>query len=194
MNERRFHGSPDRLRSPDRVARLEVERVVTLCLEGIAPRSMLDVGTGTGVFAEAFAARGLEVSGIDANPDMIEAARRHVTRGYFEMAPAEAIPYPDAAFDLVFLGLVLHEADDAVQALREARRVSRMRVAVLEWPYEEGEHGPPLCDRLRSEQIEGMALAAGFTQVEAQTLTHLALYRLLRGNEGRDLVDDDSLF
>jgi len=178
MHERRFQGCLERLRSPDRVARLEVERVVTLCLEGIAARTMLDVGTGTGLFAEAFVAQGLEVTGIDANPDMIEAAPLYVPGGQFKLAPAETIPFPDAAFDLVFLGLVLHEADDALQALREARRVAGMRVAVLEWPYEEEEHGPPRADRLGVEQIEAMALAAGFRQVEALPLVHMVLYRL----------------
>jgi ubiquinone/menaquinone biosynthesis C-methylase UbiE len=178
MHERRFHGRLELLRSPDRLALLEVQPVVSLCLEGIAARSVLDVGTGTGVFAEAFVAQGLEVTGIDANANMIEAAQRLVPHARFEQAPVEDIPLPDGAFDLVFLGLVLHEADDALQALCEARRVARMRVAVLEWPYQEQEQGPPLAHRLRSEQIEAMALAAGFLQVEALPLAHLVLYRL----------------
>jgi ubiquinone/menaquinone biosynthesis C-methylase UbiE len=139
---------------------------------------MMDVGTGTGVFAEAFAKQGLKVAGIDASPDMIEAAQHHVPHGHFQQAPAEAIPSADGMFDLVFLGLVLHEADDALQALREARRVARMRVAVLEWPCQEQEHGPPPAHRLGLEQLKGMALAAGFLQVEIVPLAHLVLYRL----------------
>ena len=73
----------------------------------------LDIGTGTGVFAEAFAARGLQVAGVDASADMIALARGFVPQGRFEVAPAEALPFADQTFDLVFLGLVLHEADDA---------------------------------------------------------------------------------
>ena len=59
---RRFQGEPDRLRAPDRLARMEVPRVAALSTEGITVESALDVGTGTGVFAEAFAAQGIAVT------------------------------------------------------------------------------------------------------------------------------------
>jgi rhodanese-related sulfurtransferase len=36
MNEKRFDGAVARLRAPERVARLEVERVVSLCLEFVS--------------------------------------------------------------------------------------------------------------------------------------------------------------
>jgi ubiquinone/menaquinone biosynthesis C-methylase UbiE len=177
-HRRRFHGAPEMLRSPGRVELLEVPRVVSLCLAGIAARTVLDVGTGTGIFAEAFSVQGLEVTGIDANPAMIEVARRLVPNGQFRHAPAEVVPYPDGAFDLVFMGLVLHETDDPLQALKEARRVARKRGAVLEWPYQETEHGPPPAHRLQPEKIAEMAQTAGFMQVETLLLAHLVLYRL----------------
>ena len=50
-HERRFNGAADRLRAADRVARLEVPRVVALSLAGLTATSVLDVGTGTGIFA-----------------------------------------------------------------------------------------------------------------------------------------------
>jgi len=180
MNERVFHGDVERLRSPARLAELEVERVLDLALEGAAPASALDVGTGTGVFAERFAGRGLTVAGVDIRADMVALARQYVPQGRFEVAPAEALPFPDASFDLVFLGLVLHEADDALKMLAEARRVSRRRVVVLEWPYEEGPVGPPLAHRLTQERVEALARTAGFAGVEAFRLTHVLVYRMSR--------------
>ena len=54
MHERRFTGDVERLRAPERIARLEVDRVVNLCLEGTRVDNVLDVGTGSGIFAEAF--------------------------------------------------------------------------------------------------------------------------------------------
>ena len=45
MHEKRFEGAIDRLRSPERVERLDVERVVDLCLESETATSVLDVGT-----------------------------------------------------------------------------------------------------------------------------------------------------
>jgi methylase of polypeptide subunit release factors len=62
---RRFHGDPKRLRSPQRVALLEVERVIALSMENLAVKSVLDLGTGTGVFAEAFSELVPAVIGID---------------------------------------------------------------------------------------------------------------------------------
>ncbi len=177
-HERRFHGLPEMLRSPSRIEILEVERVVALCLEGIAARTVLDVGTGTGIFAEGFAAQGLAVTGIDASPAMLEAARRFVPQGCFELAPAEALPYPNDTFDLVFLGHVLHEADDPLASLREAQRVARLRVAVLEWPYRAEGQGPPLAHRLKPEAVVQLAQATGFRKVETLPLAHMMLYRL----------------
>ena len=178
MHERRFHADRGLLRSPIRIELLEVERVVELCLEAFAAKSVLDVGTGTGLFAEAFASRGLEVAGIDASREMIASAQRYVPQGHFRQAPAEAIPYSDDAFDLVFLGHVLHEADDPLKALREARRVARIGATVLEWPYQAEEHGPPLVHRLKPEEVATLAQMAGFQKVETLPLAHMVLYRL----------------
>ena len=83
MHEKRFEGAPERLRSPERVERLEVEKVTGLCLEGGQFNSVLDVGTGSGLFAESFFILGLAVSGLDTNPEMLSAARQFVPRQSF---------------------------------------------------------------------------------------------------------------
>jgi ubiquinone/menaquinone biosynthesis C-methylase UbiE len=176
--EQRFHGAPDRLRSPQRLALLEVDRTVALCLEGLAAQKVLDVGTGTGIFAEAFAGQGLAVTGVDVNPEMLRVAQQYVPGGTFRRAPAEALPFPDGSFDLVFMGLVLHEADDPARALAEARRVARARVAVLEWPHARGSYGPPLAHRIRPEEIVRLAEDAGLYGADATSLQHLVLWRL----------------
>jgi ubiquinone/menaquinone biosynthesis C-methylase UbiE len=166
------------LRSPHRTALLEIDRVVALVLEGLRATRVLDVGTGTGIFAEAFAAKGLVVAGIDANAGLLPTAKRFVPTGKFAQATAEAIPFGDEVFDLAFLGHVLHEADDPVAALKEARRVSTQRVAVLEWPYVEEEQGPPLAHRLSVDSVVSMARRAGFERAEHLKLAHMDLYRI----------------
>ncbi len=60
QHDRRFQGQADRLRSLDRPTRMEVPRIAALSIGGITVESVLDIGTGTGVFAEAFAAQGVE--------------------------------------------------------------------------------------------------------------------------------------
>jgi ubiquinone/menaquinone biosynthesis C-methylase UbiE len=178
MHEKQFDGSIERLCSPERVARLEVERVTGLCLEAGSLKTVLDVGVGSGLFAEAFYRRGLKVSGVDINPHMLPVARQFVLQGIFQEASAEVLPFPDASFDLVFMGLVLHESDEPLKVLQEARRVARKRVCILEWPYLQSEFGPPLAQRLNSTDIADLTQQAGFIHLENIQLTHLAFYRL----------------
>ena len=178
MHEKRFAGDISRLRSPERVEHLEVERVADLCLAGKAAGSVLDVGTGSGLFAEAFARRGLVIAGLDANMEMVEAARKFAPKGVFRLGNAEALPYPESSFDLVFLGLVLHEADDPLLALQEALRVARNQVAILEWPYREGVIGPPVADRLKPEDLTGWFKKAGFKDWKLTELANTVFYRL----------------
>ena len=176
MHERRFKGNADDLRSTERVAALEVPRVVWVCLAGIEVRQVLDVGTGTGLFAEAFSDQGLEVSGIDIDAEMIAAAEQHVRGGVFRRAQAEDIPFGDRCFDLVFLGQVLHESDDPGKILEEAKRVGRKRVAILEWPYREQDQGPPLNHRLKPEVIADLIEKAGLTAIDTVLLKSVVLY------------------
>ena len=180
-HERRYASSAGRLRSAERVALLEVPRVIDLSREGLpdsAEASVLDVGTGTGIFAEAFRHRGVRVTGLDANPDLLAEARRLVPGVTFTNGTAEELAFPAGSFDLVFLGLVLHETDDPLRALSEARRVARQRVMVLEWPHPGDDRGPPLAHRLTASEIEALATRAGFVRVERIDLSYLALYRL----------------
>lgn len=44
-------------------------------VEGLAPRSVLDAGCGTGRVAVELAARGIDVAGVDLDPGMLEVAR-----------------------------------------------------------------------------------------------------------------------
>ncbi len=178
LSDRVFHGDPARLRAPERTALLEVDRVVAIGLDGLAARTVLDVGTGTALFAEAFAGLGLQATGVDVNPEMVEWARKHVPGARFEAAAAERLPFPDRSFDLVFLGHVLHESDRPGEALAEAARVARLRVVVLEWPYVAEEHGPPLEHRLKPETIEALLRGRGLDRFERVTLRHMHLYRI----------------
>jgi ubiquinone/menaquinone biosynthesis C-methylase UbiE len=178
MHEKRFEGDIGRLRAPERVERLEVERVVDLSLGNGAMQSVLDVGTGTGLFAEAFSLRGLDVSGVDTNPEMLISALQFVPKGNFHTGIAEVLPYQDGSFDIVFLGFVLHESDEILKALREARRVARQSVCILEWPYRDQTFGPPLAHRLNPEELASLFQIAGFQKWKVINLSNTTLYRL----------------
>ncbi len=175
-HEKRFHGNLARLRSAERVAMLEPARVVAYSLECITARNVLDVGTGTGLFAEAFAAAGLAVTGVDASEEMLAEARRFLPNACYIEASAEVLPFDDRSFDLVFLAHVLHEVDDPVAALREAARTARVRVVVAEWSYRQEEHGPPLDHRLSHARIQELSLAAGLCLRTQLNLAHVDVF------------------
>jgi SAM-dependent methyltransferase len=178
MHEKRFDGELAHLRNPERTARLDVEWVVTLCMEGANIKSVLDVGTGTGLFAEAFAKHGMSVFGVDVNPEMLPAARSYVPSGKFSLATAESLSCANDSLDLIFMGLFLHESDEQVQVLREAHRVARIRVGILEWAYRTEDFGAPIEYRLAPETLKKMARQAGFSKIEEIPLTKLIFYRL----------------
>jgi SAM-dependent methyltransferase len=92
---------------------------------------VLDVGCGTG-YLSGRAARavtpGGHVVGIDPSPPVIDyAARRASDACSFQLASAQAVPYPDASFDVVVSSLAIHHVsvDERPGALREAYRVLR---------------------------------------------------------------------
>ena len=178
-NERVYHRGVDRLRSKDRIERLEVERVVDLCLEENI-KSVLDIGTGSALFAEEFFKKGAKVAGIDSNPEMVEAAKQFVAEGEFHLAPAEKIPFKDNEFDMTFFGVVFHEVDDYEKALSEAFRVSVIGTSLLEWDYKQEEYGPPIEHRLKPEFIKKIALETGYKEVQVIKLNSLVLYKLIK--------------
>lgn len=178
MEDRIFKGKIEKLRSKDRIQILEVDRVVELSLEDIQANSILDVGTGSAVFAEAFAKKNLTVSGVDINEKMIEAAQKFVPAAKFKVGKAEQLPFSEDEFDVVFLGHVLHEAESIEEVLAEAKRVAKQRVIILEWPYKQEEQGPPLIHRLKAEVIIKTAKRVGYVNIEEKSLRHMVFFRL----------------
>jgi len=178
MGENKVFQDVQRLRAPERLTLLEVDRVVAACLHGSDIRTVLDIGTGSGVFAGAFASLGLDVTGIDVQEAMLEAARTFVPQAHFQRAASEDLPFLDGSFDLCFLGLVLHESNRPLRAIQEAHRVSAMRTAILEWPYKEQATGPPLKHRLKREDILRLAAASGFSRPRTVPLEHLVIFLL----------------
>ncbi len=84
-------------------------------------RRVLDAGCGLGIYLEHFAAHGAIVHGIEYDAVRAQAAAQ-VTPHTLQ-ASAEALPYPDDYFDLVFSNEVLEHVQDDRQAVREAVRV-----------------------------------------------------------------------
>jgi SAM-dependent methyltransferase len=85
----------------------------------------LDAGCGSGMAAEMAAARGAEVSGVDAAEAMLSIARSRVPAGDFRAGDLEELPFTDERFDVVTGFNSLQYAGDPTAALREVGRVTR---------------------------------------------------------------------
>ncbi|MHB8872615.1 MAG: methyltransferase domain-containing protein [Myxococcaceae bacterium] len=90
----------------------------------------LDVATATGHTALALAARCAEVVGLDVTPQMQgefeRAARERGVRNVrFQLGRAEALPFPDASFDLVTSRRAPHHFLDLRGTVKEMARVLR---------------------------------------------------------------------
>ncbi len=72
---------------------------------GLAGQNILDLGTGTGVLARQFASQGAAVVGVDISEGQIDVAKELAKRAEldieFNVAGAEAVPYPDNSFDVI---------------------------------------------------------------------------------------------
>ena len=92
---------------------------------------VLDVGCGTGTLAVLVRRLypTVEVAALDPDPKALARARRKANRAgvtiKFDRGFADAMPYPDAAFDRVFSSMMLHHLEEAEKqkALLEFRRV-----------------------------------------------------------------------
>jgi len=86
---------------------------------------VLDVGTGTGIGAEAALGDGRRVVGLDAASGMLRLAREAVPWAEFVEGDFSAMPFDDATFDVVTAVHALLFAEDRGATLAEWARVTR---------------------------------------------------------------------
>jgi ubiquinone/menaquinone biosynthesis C-methylase UbiE len=97
---------------------------------GFAGRELLEVGCGIGTDLVRFARGGAIVTGVDLSTTAIDLARKNfdwhgVSAKELRPANAEALPYPDASFDVVYGHGVLQYTADASRVVQECHRVLR---------------------------------------------------------------------
>jgi SAM-dependent methyltransferase len=116
---------------------------------------VLEVGCGPGHLSVRMAQQlGLDVTGLDLDPAMIEVARANAERAAaganaeraagasrlptFVAGDAAALPFPDASFDLVVSTLSLHHWSNPRAGLSEIGRVLRPDGRALVWDLRPG--------------------------------------------------------
>jgi len=152
-------------------------------MAGVAPgQEVLDVACGTGALALAAAAiagPNGRVVGLDANPEMLEVARRKAAHIDWREGVAEDLPFDDESFDAVASQFAFMFFDDRAQALSEMMRVlrpgGRLAVAVCDAVERSPGYGAfaGLLDRLFGEDV-GDAFRAPFVLGDAEALRRIA--------------------
>ncbi|TCC53047.1 methyltransferase domain-containing protein [Kribbella capetownensis] len=85
----------------------------------------VDVGCGTGHAVGELAKKGLKVTGVDADPEAIDAARIRVPGAMFHVARSDDLPLENESVDGYRAVRLVHLLEDPVPTVAEARRVVR---------------------------------------------------------------------
>lgn len=108
---------------------------------------VLEVGCGPGHLSIRLARQhGLDVTGLDLDPAMIERARANVDRSVdgderrpsFLVGDVAALPFPDESFDLVVSTMSMHHWADPTAGMAEIDRVLRPGASALIWDFRPG--------------------------------------------------------
>jgi ubiquinone/menaquinone biosynthesis C-methylase UbiE len=103
-----------------------------------------DIGCGNGASTELIISRAKPalVEGLDPSEAQLEFARKRHRSGVanFTLGSALQLPYPDAAFDVAIMALVLFFVPEPARGVAELRRVTRPggTVAAYAWDIEGG--------------------------------------------------------
>jgi SAM-dependent methyltransferase len=108
---------------------------------------VLEVGCGPGHLSIRLARQhGLNVTGLDLDPAMIERARANADRSEdsdesgpsFLVGDVAALPFPDESFDLVVSTMSMHHWADPTSGMAEIDRVLRQGASALSWDFRPG--------------------------------------------------------
>jgi len=124
-------------------------RSIAADVAAVAPDGarVLEVGCGPGHLSIRLARQhGLDVTGLDLDPAMIELARANADRvedgderrPSFLVGNVASLPFPDRSFDLVVSTLSMHHWSDPTAGLAEIGRVLRPGARAFVWDFRHG--------------------------------------------------------
>lgn len=138
---------------------------------------VLDLATGPGYIAEAFAGAAREVIGVDLTAAMLAIAeertkQRGIANISFRIGDAQNLPFENENFDVVVCRLALHHMQNPGQVVREMTRVCRVGGAVLVEDIYASEHPERAAYQDRWERLRDPSHVRVLPLSE-----HLSLYR-----------------
>ena len=166
--------------------------------ENSSPRSILDLGCGTGQVTEVLSDRypGAELTALDFSPRMLEQTeqRMHALGAHATTvcADADSLPFATGSYDLIVSSLMLQWSSDLYATLSGINRVladngmfcfssfSEGTLWELKKSWEAVDHAPHSSDFLSLEQFETVTNSAGFSSVDIVTETIVESYSSIR--------------
>lgn len=183
----------ERLNDPGRFESM-IPEVMWGALGEPAPEVIVEIGAGTGLFAERFSrfAPQATVYAVDMAPEMIEWMTEHRAGVQPEdghsprlvplLSTETAVPLDDGVADLVIMLNVHHELVDPAATYAEAYRLLRPsgQMLIVDWAARETPKGPPQAIRASVAALGEAMATAGFIGVESHA--GLAWHSLLTAN------------
>ncbi|MFC1696826.1 class I SAM-dependent methyltransferase [Nanoarchaeota archaeon] len=92
-------------------------------IDKVKGKKIIDLGCGSGIYADLLIKKGAKVFGIDISKKLIEIAKQEVPKGKFKVANFEKLPYKKHTFDIAISALALHYVKDWNKVFKEVNRV-----------------------------------------------------------------------
>lgn len=175
MEERKFDPSKlQKLNDPGRLQYLNPD-IIWETLNPAAPRVLVDIGAGTGVFSVLFARKigHGKVYACDISDIMISWMKENLPAELRErVVPVRmdesSVPLQDGVADVVYMINLHHELEEPEKIIAEAHRLLKDggKLSVIDWKKEETPEGPPVSIRVTEEEIARQMGGAGFSDVQ----------------------------
>lgn len=135
-----------------------------------------DIGCGTGLFTLPAAEIGgsqAVIYAVDVSQEMLDDVMAQASeKGYHSIVPVLSAEYDfkldSKTADFILICAVLHEIDDKVRFLTEAKRICKTggKIAVIDFSETDIGSGPPMHMRIKREDAARLLKEAGLCDIE----------------------------